>query len=80
MFVLGHQLNSKHFNREELRRNVTEMFTEAVNAYNSEPDAPKTKLEFTSLAAGYGEHLFNEIARDIISADIAVFETSDLKS
>lgn len=30
------------------------------------------------MAAGYGEHLFNEIARDIISADIAVFETSDL--
>lgn len=25
-----------------------------------------------------GEHLFNEIARDIISADIAIFDTSDL--
>ncbi len=33
---------------------------------------------FQSLAAGYGEHLFNEIARNIISADIAVFDTSDL--
>lgn len=33
---------------------------------------------FQPLAAGYGEHLFNEIARDIISADIGVFETSDL--
>jgi len=35
-------------------------------------------LDFRALAAGYGEHLFNEIARDIISADIAVFDTSDL--
>jgi hypothetical protein len=26
----------------------------------------------------YGEYLFNEIARDIISADIAVFDTSGL--
>src|SRR2546425_1188080 len=33
---------------------------------------------FEPLAAGYGEHLFNEIARDVISADIAVFDTSDL--
>jgi len=29
------------------------------------------------LSAGYGEHLFNEIASDIISADIAVFDASD---
>ena len=36
------------------------------------------KLDFRPLAAGYGEHLFNEIARDIIASDIAVFETSDL--
>ena len=35
-------------------------------------------LEHQELAAGYGEHLFNEIARDIIGADIALFETSDL--
>ena len=37
-------------------------------------------MEFKPLAAGYGEHLFNEIARDIISADIAVFEAPDLNS
>lgn len=35
-------------------------------------------LRHRALTAGYGEHLFNEIARDIISSDIAVFETSDL--
>jgi hypothetical protein len=33
-------------------------------------------LDFRTLKAGYGEHLFNEIARDVISADIAVFDTS----
>jgi len=32
------------------------------------------------LSAGYGRHLFNEIASDIISADIAVFEASDLNA
>ena len=36
------------------------------------------QLDFQSLAAGYGGHLFNKIARDIIGADIAVFETSNL--
>jgi hypothetical protein len=30
-----------------------------------------------SLVKLNGEHLFNKIARDIVSADIAVFETSD---
>ena len=34
------------------------------------------RLSLRGLRAGYGEHLFNEIARDVISADIAVFETS----
>jgi hypothetical protein len=37
-------------------------------------------LDFRVLGAGYGGHLFNQIARDIISSDIAVFETSDLNS
>jgi hypothetical protein len=36
------------------------------------------QLIFKPLEAGYGEHLFNEIARDIISSDIAVFDASDL--
>jgi hypothetical protein len=39
---------------------------------------PPVTLKFKVLGAGYGEHLFNEIARDIISADIAVFDASDL--
>jgi hypothetical protein len=37
----------------------------------------EVRLALRSLRAGYGEHLFNEIARDVIRADIAVFETSD---
>ena len=36
------------------------------------------QLDFRPLAAGYGGHLFNKIARDIIGSDIAVFETSNL--
>ena len=39
---------------------------------------PAVSMKFKSLGAGYGGHLFNEIARDIISADIAVFDASDL--
>ena len=40
----------------------------------------KSELKFRAVHAGYvkSEHLFNEIARDIISSDIAVFETSDM--
>jgi hypothetical protein len=41
-------------------------------------DSPNIDLVFKTLSAGYGQHLFNQIARDIISADIAVFDTSDL--
>ncbi|MGQ0791555.1 MAG: hypothetical protein ACT4NJ_04935 [Nitrosopumilaceae archaeon] len=54
------------------------MFENAVEEYNKTPGAIHVELNFLPLKAGYGEHLFNEIARDIISADIAVFEASDL--
>ena len=47
-------------------------------SYNVSAGALEASLHFRALSAGYGEHLFNEIARDIISADIAVFDTSDL--
>lgn len=50
----------------------------AVDTYNAASARPPLTLDFRSLSAGYGEHLFNEIARDIIGSDIAVFETSDL--
>jgi hypothetical protein len=54
------------------------MFEQAVNRYNAEKAGANIQLKFEPLHAGYGEHLFNQIARDIISSDIAVFETSDM--
>lgn len=77
--VLGHQWESQHFNNEQLRGNVRDMFQKALAAYSQSQRAIQgVTLVFRALGAGYGEHLFNEIARDIISADIAVFEMSDL--
>jgi DNA-binding MarR family transcriptional regulator len=76
--VLGHQFQSEHYDSNELRRNIEAMFLKAVNEYNQLPSSSPVHLEFHPLAAGYGEHLFNEIARDIIAADIALFEMSDL--
>jgi hypothetical protein len=76
--VLGYQFESDHYGSEELCSNIEAMFRQAVEEYNQRPTTQQTiQLEFRPLSAGYGEHLFNEIARDIIGADIAVFETSD---
>lgn len=61
-----------------MKQNIEKMFQQAVTQFNQESGNQKIALDFRPLAAGYGEHLFNEIARDIISADIAVFDTSDL--
>jgi hypothetical protein len=76
--VLGHQFKSTYFDSDLLRRNVELMLKSAVEKYNSERHGPPVALTHKALHAGYGEHLFNEIARDIIGSDIAVFETSDL--
>ena len=76
--VFGYQFKSAHYDPSRLRVNVEATFRKAVDRYNSMPGAIRTNLDFRTLAAGYGEHLFNEIARDIIASDIAVFETSDL--
>ena len=76
--VFGFQFKSTHYDTEKLKQNVKEMFQNAVEAYKKLPNATTVELIFQPLAAGYGEHLFNEIARNIISADIAVFDTSDL--
>jgi hypothetical protein len=57
------------------------MFLSSIEGYkNNNPDSPRVVLDFKLLSAGYGNHLFNEIARDIISADIGVFEASDLNA
>ena len=75
--VLGSPFQSNHFDINQLRTNVRDMFQKAVEEYNRQPNTIQVSLDFQILGAGYGEHLFNEIARDIISADIAVFDTSD---
>jgi hypothetical protein len=76
--VFGYQFKSSFYNAAVLKENVERSFKLAVDDYNSLKTAIAVTLDFRSLAAGYGEHLFNEICRDIISADIAVFDTSDL--
>jgi hypothetical protein len=76
--VFGYQFKSSNYNSENLRINIKKQFEEIVTTYNSQSGVVKIDLNFKPLAAGYGEHLFNQIARDIISADIAVFDTSDL--
>jgi len=76
--VMGYQFKSAHYETTLLQANVGASFQRAVDRYNAQPGALPAKLDFRPLAAGYGEHLFNEIARDVIASDIAVFETSDL--
>lgn len=78
--VLGFQFISTHYDTEQLKLNIKAHFAKALDGYNSKGGVRKLSLDFRPLAAGYGEHLFNQIARDIISADIAVFETSDLNA
>jgi hypothetical protein len=76
--VFGYQFKSGHYETNNLRQNIETMINAAVVAYNKRPSTVPIAVEFHSLGAGYGEHQFNEIARDIIGADIAIFETSDL--
>jgi len=75
--VFGLQFKSKFYDTEKLKKNVKEMFEEAIKIYKNKVGSFDIELEFITLAAGYGEHLFNKIARDIISSDIAVFDASD---
>jgi len=76
--VFGFKFESKFYDTEKLKQNVKNMFENALEKYNEIQGAIQVELNFIPLKAGYGEHLFNEIARDVISADIAVFEASDL--
>lgn len=76
--VFGCKFDSIYCNYNTLAKNIGAMFEDAVNRYNTENVGVNIQLKFELLHAGYGEHLFNQIARDIISSDIAVFETSDM--
>lgn len=75
--VLGCKFESSYYELEELIINVQNMFKRAVKHFNEKTSGDSISLQFVPLQAGYGEHLFNQIARDIISSDIAVFEISD---
>ncbi|MCW4025483.1 MAG: hypothetical protein NWF01_10700 [Candidatus Bathyarchaeota archaeon] len=76
--VFGCKFASDYCNYSELGKNIKKLFKESVARYNKENHEDIVELKYSSLHAGYGEHLFNEIAREIISSDIAVFETSDM--
>ncbi len=71
-------IDSRYYDSDKLRKNINMMFKRGVSEYNKLPGARLVELLFRPLVAGCGEHLFNEIARDIISSDIAVIETSDM--
>lgn len=75
--VFGYQFQSTHYDSDSLVMNLRSTFEYAVERYNKQPASIPIRLDFQALSAGYGGHLFNEIARDIISSDVAVFETSD---
>ncbi len=75
--VLGTKYVSSYYNTMALRQNILELVQKGVKKYNDEYNT-EISLKFIILKAGLGEHLFNQIARDIISSDIAIFDTSDL--
>lgn len=75
--VFGLQYKSKYFDTDKLKSNIEKHFNEAVEMYNEKHPKEKISLQFEKLTGGYGEHLFNTIARSIIGSDIAVFEISD---
>ena len=74
--VIGFQFLSDFYSSNDLVNNVKEKLQQALIEYNR-GNFGEVTLEFIQLGAGYGEHLFNRIARDIIAADIAIFDTSD---
>jgi len=78
--VMGFQFKSEYYDTEKLKANIEACFQKAVEGYNKSHRSDNITLDFKPLAASYGEHLFNQITRDIISSDIAVFETSDMNA
>ena len=77
--AFGHAHESRYFHSERLRAAIAVEFQRALTAALPHIGRDVT-LDFRVLEAGFGGHLFNQIARDIIASDIAVFETSDLNS
>ena len=75
--VFGLQYESDYYESDQLINNIEKNFQKVVDMYNEKQSKEKITLQFEKLTAGYGEHLFNTIARSIIGSDIAVFEISD---
>ena len=76
--VIGLQYKSNYYNINDLLKNMEEHFKKVIELYNEKHKEENISLKFEKLEGGYGEHLFNEIARMIIGSDIAIFDTSDL--
>jgi len=74
--VFGMQFESKYYKTDQLLGNIKGHFQRVVDLCN-EKLPKKVSLDFKRLEAGYGEHLFNRIARMIIGSDIVVFDVSD---
>lgn len=75
--VLGMQFESENYDSDKLVNNIEGHFQKALESYNTKQSTNQISLHFDKLSANYGEHLFNAIAKSIISSDIAVFEISD---
>lgn len=75
--VLALQFVSPHYDMKALIRNVEDRFRRAVQEYNARHAEAMITVRFEHLLAGLKPHPFNRVARDIIGADLAVFETSD---
>lgn len=76
--VFGYKWDSNYYSAEAIRESLKRDFKKALEAASTKSSYPSVDLDFRVLKGGYGGHLFNQIARDIIGADIAVFDTSDL--
>lgn len=76
--VLGYQFVSEKYDSNLLIQNLRLSLNNAIDSYNEINSSNRIHLSFKPLQSRVGEHLFNEIARDILSADIAIFDTSDL--
>jgi DNA-binding MarR family transcriptional regulator len=74
--VFGRQWESGFYDSDPIRENIGALFAAALETVPEEVRRG-VALDYRPLEGGYGGHLFNEIARDIIAADVAVFETSD---
>jgi len=75
--VLGLQYKSAYYDTGLIISNIEKYLHNCLNTYNISENKQIT-LVFNKLTAGLGEHLFNNIAREIISSDIAIFDVSDL--